>query len=105
MSLGSGQFYDFPPFRLDPAEGVLLRDGKAVSLTPKALNVLVTLVRHHGHIVNKEDLLQQVWPDTYVEEGNLAFNVSLLRKALGEQNGATYIETIPKRGYRFTAPL
>lgn len=106
MSLGSGQFYDFPPFRLDPAEGVLLRDGKTVSLTPKSLNVLVTLVRHHGHIVNKEDLLQQVWPDTYVEEGNLAFNVSLLRKALGEtRNGASYIETVPKRGYRFTAPV
>ena len=106
MSLSTGQFYDFSPFRLDPTEGVLLRDGKAVSLTPKAFRVLLVMVEHHGHIVNKEDLLKQVWPDTFVEEGNLAFNISLLRKALGETpNGASYIETIPKRGYRFAVPV
>ena len=106
MSLSAEQFYEFSPFRLDPTEGVLLRDGKAVSLTPKAFRLLLVMVEHHGHIVNKEDLLKQVWPDTFVEEGNLAFNVSLLRKALGETpNGAGYIETVPKRGYRFTAPV
>jgi TolB-like protein/DNA-binding winged helix-turn-helix (wHTH) protein/Tfp pilus assembly protein PilF len=106
MSLRPGQFYEFPPFRLDPAEGVLLRDGKMVPLTPKAFRVLQVMVEHHGHIVNKEDLLKQVWPDTFVEEGNLAFNISLLRKALGDMpNAASYIETIPKRGYRFSAPV
>ena len=106
MSLRAGQFYDFPPFRLDPTERVLLRDGKAVSLTPKALSVLLVMVQHHGHVVTKESLLKEVWPDTFVEEGNLAFNVSLLRRALGEApNCVSYIETIPKRGYRFTAPV
>jgi DNA-binding winged helix-turn-helix (wHTH) protein/Tfp pilus assembly protein PilF len=106
MSLTGRTFYDFPPFRLDPAEGVLLRDGKAVSLTPKAFNVLLVMVQHHGHIVTKESLLQEVWPDTFVEEGNLAFTVSLLRKALGEnENGSSYIETVPKRGYRFVAQV
>src|SRR6516164_7764066 len=106
MSLRAGQFYDFPPFRLDPTERVLLRDGKAVSLTPKALSVLLAMVQHHGHVVTKESLLKEVWPDTFVEEGNLAFNVSLLRRALGEApNCVSYIETIPKRGYRFTAPV
>lgn len=106
MSLRAGQFYDFPPFRLDPTERVLLRDGKAVSLTPKALSVLLVMVQHHGHVVTKESLLKEVWPDTFVEESNLAFNVSLLRKAFGEApNCVSYIETIPKRGYRFIAPV
>ena len=106
MSVRAGQFYDFPPFRLDTTERVLLRDGKAVSLTPKALSVLLVMVQHHGHVVTKESLLKEVWPDTFVEEGNLAFNVSLLRRALREApNCVSYIETIPKRGYRFTAPV
>ena len=84
MSLPAKQFYDFSPFRLDLAEGVLLRDGKPVSITPKAFELLRVLVENHGHILSKEYLLRQVWPDTFVEEGNLPFNVSQLRKALGQ---------------------
>jgi len=104
MSVPAKQFYDFSSFRLDVAEGVLLRDGKPVSITPKAFQLLRLLVENHGHILSKDDLLRQVWPDTFVEEGNLPFNISQLRKALGQtENGITYIETIPKRGYRFAA--
>src|SRR5215813_13822117 len=106
MTLITKQFYEFGPFRLDPAEGVLLRDGRAISLTPKAFGVLRVIVEHHGHTVTKENLLKAVWPDTFVEEGNLAFHVSLVRKALGEaENGQGYIETVTKRGYRFIVPV
>jgi len=106
MSVPAKQFYDFSPFRLDVAEGVLLREGKPVSITPKAFQLLRLLVDNHGHILSKDDLLRQVWPDTFVEEGNLPFNISQLRKALGQtDDGITYIETIPKRGYRFAAPV
>jgi TolB-like protein/DNA-binding winged helix-turn-helix (wHTH) protein/Tfp pilus assembly protein PilF len=106
MPVPAKQFYDFAPFRLDVTEGVLLRDGKTVSITPKAFELLRVLVENHGHILSKEDLLRQVWPETFVEEGNLSFNISQLRKALGQkENGVTYIETIPKRGYRFAAPV
>src|SRR6516225_1735081 len=106
MSLPAKQFYDFSAFRLDLAEGVLLRDDKPVSITPKAFELLRVLVENHGHTLSKDDLLRQVWPDTFVEEGNLPFNASQLRKALGQtENGITYIETIPKRGYRFAATV
>ena len=106
MSLPAKQFYDFSAFRLDLAEGVLLRDDKPVSITPKAFELLRVLVENHGHTLSKEDLLRLVWPDTFVEEGNLPFNASQLRKALGQtENGITYIETIPKRGYRFAATV
>src|SRR6516162_11435348 len=106
MSVPAKQFYDFSSFRLDVAEGVLLRDGKPVSITPKAFELLRALVENHGHILSKKDLLRQVWPDTFAEEGNLPFNISQLRKALGQaENGVMYIETIPKRGYRFTAAV
>src|SRR6516162_8452199 len=106
MSVPAKQFYDFSSFRLDVAEGGRLRDGKPVSITPKAFQLLRLLVENHGHILSKDDLLRQVWPDTFVEEGNLPFNISQLRKALGQtENGITYIETIPKRGYRFAATV
>src|SRR5262249_27544587 len=86
------------------AEHLLLRDGEAVPLQPKAFNLLLTLVERHGHLLEKEELLKKVWPDTIVEEANLASNISQLRKALGEDaNGHRYIETAPKRGYRFVA--
>jgi len=106
MTVQAKQFYDFSAFRLDATEGVLLRDGKPVPITPKAFELLRVLVENHGHILCKEDLLRQVWPDTFVEEGNLPFNISQLRKALSQtENGITYIETIPKRGYRFAAAV
>jgi TolB-like protein/DNA-binding winged helix-turn-helix (wHTH) protein/Tfp pilus assembly protein PilF len=98
--------YEFGPFRLDPAERSLLRDGKAVPLTPKAFELLVLLVENRGHLLKKDELIERVWPNTFVEEANLAQNVSALRKALDDKNGGPqYIETVPKGGYRFTAAV
>lgn len=106
MSLQPNHFYEFGPFRLDVAERLLLRDGEVVSLTPKDLDLLLALVAQHGRLLGKDELLKAVWPDTFVEEGNLSWHVSHLRKALGEgENGEHYIETVPKRGYRFVADL
>src|SRR6476660_9837846 len=106
MSSPAKHFYEFGPFRLDTAERILLRDGYPVSLTPKAYEVLLALVRRAGHIVEKEELMKEVWADAFVEEGNLTHHVFTLRKALGEgSNGSEYIETIPRRGYRFVSPV
>ncbi len=91
------QFYDFGSFRLDLTARVLLRDGGLVPMTPKAIETLMVLIEHQGEVVPKEDLLRAVWPDTFVEEGNLAHNISVLRKVFGGK----FIETVPKRGYRF----
>jgi DNA-binding winged helix-turn-helix (wHTH) protein len=96
--------YEFGPYLLEPAECRLLRRGRVVSLTPKLFDLLLVLVQHNGHILKKEELLEAVWPDAVVEENNLSVSVSALRKALGEDSGASeYIETIPRRGYRFVA--
>ena len=104
MSLQTKHVYEFGPFRLDAAEHLLLRDGETVPLTPKAFDLLLALVERHGRLLEKEELLKTVWPDTFVEEANLASNISQLRKALGDgENGQRYIETAPKRGYRFVA--
>jgi len=95
-------FYEFGSFRLDLVEQRLLRDGKPVALKPKVFNLLLELVNNSGHILLKEQLMKQVWPDTFVEEHNLAVSVSTLRKTLGgDQNDCQYIETVPRRGYRF----
>lgn len=96
--------YEFGPYRLDAAERLLLRDGAVVPLQPKVFDLLLVLVEQHGHLLEKEELLQRVWPDTVVEEANLANNISILRKTLGE-NGQPFIETAPKHGYRFVAPV
>ncbi len=82
-------------------DGILLRDGNHVPLTPKAFATLLALVEAGGHVVDKEELIRKVWPDTFVEEVNLAKNISYLRKILGEEESERFIETIPKRGYRF----
>ncbi len=106
MSQQPQSIYEFGPFRLDAAEHLLLRDGEAVPLTPKAFDLLLALVERHGHLLEKDELLRKVWPDTFVEEANLASNISQLRKALGDgENGQRYIETAPKRGYRFVASV
>ena len=98
--------FEFGPFRLDLVERILVRDGKAVPLAPKVFETLVILVEHRGHIVEKDELLKRLWPDTFVEESNLAQNIFQLRKALGRVAGASrFIETIPKRGYRFTSDV
>ena len=96
--------YEFGPFRLDPEERLLLRDGEGVPLTPKAFDLLLVLVEQPGRLLEKDVLMKAVWPDSFVEENNLADNISRLRKALGEgENGTKFIETIPRRGYRFVA--
>ena len=97
--------YQFGPFQLDTAEHRLLRNGVEVQLQLKVFETLCVLVENAGRLLKKDDLLRKVWPDTVVEENNLNKNVSLLRKALGENtNGQSYIETVPRVGYRFVAP-
>ncbi len=94
--------YRFGPFRLDVRDHRLLREGRAVPLTPKVFSLLRVLVENSGHLVEKDDLLKQVWPDSFVEEGALNRAVSVLRKALDDNApGQKFIETVPKRGYRF----
>ena len=100
------RFYQFGPFCLDASERVLLRDGRLVPLPPKAFSTLLALVLSGGHLVEKDILMERVWPDEFVEESNLAQHIFLLRKALGETvENAKYIETVPRRGYRFVAAV
>jgi DNA-binding winged helix-turn-helix (wHTH) protein/TolB-like protein len=104
MNQRSDHHYEFGAFRLDVAERLLLRDGETIPLQPKAFDLLRLLVEHPGHLLEKDELLKAIWPDTVVEEVNLANNISVLRKALGDgENGQKYIETVPRRGYRFVA--
>lgn len=98
--------FEFGPFQLDPPERLLLCEGKPVSLPPKAFDLLLALVDRSGHLVEKDELLRTVWPSAFVEEGNLAVTVSLLRKALSDdRDHHKYIETVSKRGYRFVAEV
>lgn len=100
------QTFEFGPFRLTPDESQLLRDGEAVPLTPKSFDLLVELVRNSGHLLEKGELLSRVWPDSFVEEANLSVKMSELRRALGTNtDGSQYIETVPRRGYRFVATV
>ena len=97
-------FYQFGEFTLDTDQRVLLREGKPLTLTPKVFDTLLILVENGGRLVEKEELMSRLWPETFVEEANLTFNVQQLRKALGDNARApVYIETITKRGYRFIA--
>src|SRR5271167_2365583 len=106
MTLETKHFYAFGPFRLDSEKRVLVRDGTPVPLAPKAAEALLVLVQNAGRLVEKDDLMKRVWPDAFVEEGNLNKNIFLLRKVLGEWDGGReYIETVAKRGYRFVAPV
>src|SRR5579859_4284194 len=98
--------YSFGPFVLDPVENLLLREGHAVPVPDKALETLLVLVQNPGHLIAKAELLKRVWPDTFVEEATLAQNISTVRKALnGSPGDADYIETVPRHGYRFAAPV
>jgi len=98
--------YKFGPFRLDTKEHVLLRESEPVFLTLKSFRTLLVLVENSGHLVERSELLEQVWPNTFVEEANLTQQVFTLRKVLGsDQNGRQYIETVPKLGYRFAVPV
>ena len=96
----------FGAVTLIPDERLLFKDGQPVSLTPKAFDLLAVLVASAGRLVSKEQLIQALWPDTAVEESNLTYHVFSIRKALGETpDGEKYIETVPRKGYRFVAPL
>lgn len=100
------QLLKFGAFALRADQSVLELDGQAVPMTPKMFDTLLVLVKNQGRIVDKETLLNEVWPDSYVEEGNIAFNIRQLRKLLGcDAQSPTFIETVPKRGYRFIAPV
>ena len=106
MTSPDNHLYEFEPFVLDAGSRILLKDGVTVRLTPKAFETLLVLVRHGVQLVDKEQLLKEVWPDSFVEEGSLSRNIHELRKALGDDSSEPrYIETIPKRGYRFIAPV
>jgi DNA-binding winged helix-turn-helix (wHTH) protein/tetratricopeptide (TPR) repeat protein len=95
--------FEFGPFRLNLSERLLERNGKAVPLAPKLFETLAILVEHSGHILEKDELMKRLWPDTFVEESSLAQNIFQLRKALCDGNShRQYIETVPKRGYRFS---
>ena len=98
--------YEFGRFRLDPGERRLSREGQPVTLRAKIFDTLCVLVEAHGRLLDKDELIHRVWPDAVVEEGNLAHNISALRKTLGESaTGQAYVETVPGRGYRFVADV
>lgn len=99
-------FFEFGPFRLDVTERLLLRDGQPVPLTQKAFETLLVLIQHNGYMVEKEELIKMIWQDSFITEATLAQNIFTLRKALGENHHEhQYIETVPKRGYRFIAKV
>src|SRR5262249_29188583 len=98
--------YRFGPFRLDAVHGLLYAGPREVVLTPKAFATLQVLVEHAGSIVTKQELMERVWPETHVDENNLAQNVSTLRKVLADFDPSTeYVQTLARRGYRFTAEV
>ena len=97
--------FTFGDFRLDAAEARLTRRGTVIALAPKAFSMLVLLVEHAGELIEKEEILRVLWPDSFVEEANLTVHVSALRKALATEDNTLFIETVPKRGYRFLAPV
>ena len=99
-------FYEFGAFVVDSSERVLLREGKPVPITLKAFDTLLLLLQNAGHIVEKDALMKAVWPDTVVVENNLNQSIAALRKALGRRaHRCFYIETVPRRGYRFVAQV
>lgn len=106
VALKAKHLYTFGPYQLEAQERVLRRDGQPVTLPPKDLETLFVLVERAGHIVEKEELLEKVWPGVFIEEGNLSRHVFNLRQVLGDSpDGRKYIETIPRRGYRFVASV
>ncbi len=106
MSLETKDFYDFGDFRLDLTEKVLLRDGKFISITPKVFETLQVMVENAGRLIEKDELMERIWHERFVEESNLTFNIKMLRKALGDDAAKPrFIETVPKRGYRFIAEV
>ncbi len=106
MSRPAKRIYLFDTFRVDAAERILFKEDREVPLTPKVFDTLLVLIENSNHVLTKKELMRQVWPDSFVEENNLAQNISILRKALGEgKDGEQYIQTVPKRGYRFVGDV
>lgn len=106
MSHETNNLYDFENFRLDLVEKVLLRDGEFIPITPKVFETLKILVENAGRLIEKDELMQKLWHEQFVEESNLTFNIKMLRKALGDSaSKPRFIETVPKRGYRFIAEV
>src|SRR3954470_16864350 len=98
--------FEFGSFVLNPPERLLLREGRPVEMPPKVFDILLALVRARGHLLEKEELLRTVWEGSFVEEGNVNRQISTLRRILGDAAGSgQFIETVPKRGYRFIAPV
>jgi DNA-binding winged helix-turn-helix (wHTH) protein len=99
-------FYEFSGFQLDPKQRILLRNGQPVTLAPKGMDTLLLLVKNSGRILEKDELMKALWPESFVEESNLAQNIFVLRKVLGDDHkGNCFIQTIPRRGYRFVASV
>ena len=106
MSAETGHFYEFGEFRLDPDARVLYRESTRVSLTPKVFDTLQFFVEHAGRLLEKDELMRTIWQDRFVEESNLTFNIKMLRKALHDDaHQPRFIETVPRRGYRFIAEV
>src|SRR5262250_1245421 len=107
MRTAAGHIYEFGAFQLDTAERLLRRlDGMAVPLTPRVFETLLYMVEHHDTVLDKEQLMEAVWPDSIVEENNLSQNISTLRRIFGETPSShSYIVTVPGRGYRFVAEV
>ena len=98
--------YEFGPFRVDVLDQVLTREQQVVPLNLKTFQILLALLENAGKVLTKDVLMRKIWPDTFVEEGNLTKDIFVLRKALGERpDGRPWIETFPKRGYRFTVSI
>src|SRR5687768_15388059 len=102
MKILTGKIYQFGRFKLDARERLLFDGQDTIALAPKVFDTLLLLVENSGHALSKEELMEKIWADSFVEENNLAQNISILRKTLGEGNaGAKFIETVSKYGYRF----
>lgn len=106
MSAETGRFYEFGKFRLDPAAKTLLCQNEPVAVTPKVFDTLQFLVEHAGRLLEKDELMREIWQDRFVEESNLTFNIKMLRRALNDDaHQPRFIETVPRRGYRFIAEV
>lgn len=106
MSRRTTPLLEFGPFRLDAEERLLFHNGNPVALPPKTFDLLLVLVENRGHLLEKEELMTRLWPDSFVEEANLSRHVFTLRRALSDgESGVSYIETVPKRGYRFVTAV
>ena len=106
MDRQANRFYEFGHFRIDEVERVLLHSGEPLPLSAKVFDILLLLIENRGHVVEKDRLMKEIWPDAFVEEGNLTQNISVLRKVLSEgEDSHPYIQTIPRRGYRFVGSV